>query len=281
MIFNLKVFSALFRYAALHINPIRFYGMSGDLDSNTYFTLTTTPSRIGKIKPTLKSLLHQSVKPRAIILNIPAKSKKGELYTIPKSISQHPNIIIQRCDDTGPSTKLLPTLKRFEEQEENIIVVDDDQVYPRNLVSNYLEKQKIFSNHALCLCGWQFPKGYDHKNRIILRGSGLKFRHPISNIEDNTTVDIIQGASSYLVKPSFFGQEVFDLIESAFYADDIWFSGQLAKNKIGKVVVKIDTPYCRLTSSNMSEKNSLKHNENKDNRHNNMLYYHFKSYWSS
>ena len=75
-------------------------------------TLTTLPSRIDRIEPTLKSLLRQTIRPRAIRLNVPATSRReGSAYRVPERLRRLRSIAIVRVDDYGPATKLIPALQ--------------------------------------------------------------------------------------------------------------------------------------------------------------------------
>src|SRR2546423_978191 len=52
-------------------------------------TMTTFPSRIARIAPTIKSLLNQTISPRAIQLNLPASSRREQRpYVVPEWLSR-------------------------------------------------------------------------------------------------------------------------------------------------------------------------------------------------
>ena len=78
--------------------------------SDIVISLTTTPSRISMLEPTLKSLLDQSSPPARIILNVPFYSQReGVEYRLPEAFKSLKALDIRRCDDLGPGTKLIPT----------------------------------------------------------------------------------------------------------------------------------------------------------------------------
>jgi len=97
---------------------------------NFCFSLTTIPSRIKKIHLTIESLIKQSKKPEKIFLNIPYSYKRFpkqnilEKYLDKLKVIQELEII--RCDDFGPGTKLLGSIKNLEKYSHVILVDDDD-----------------------------------------------------------------------------------------------------------------------------------------------------------
>src|SRR5688572_18914575 len=79
-----------------------------NLHVRTVVTLTTTPTRINKIRPTLESLVNQTRVPNAIYLNVPYHLKRtGEPYVIPEWLKELPEVTVVRCEDYGPATKLI------------------------------------------------------------------------------------------------------------------------------------------------------------------------------
>jgi hypothetical protein len=93
--------------------------------------LTTLPSRIGRLKPTIDSLLRQTLPPDRIFLSIPGQSvREGRPYDLPDWLrSPPPGVELVRCaTDSGPATKLLGCLPRVGTPS-CLIVVDDDMAY--------------------------------------------------------------------------------------------------------------------------------------------------------
>src|SRR5690606_23153775 len=80
--------------------------------------LTTLPSRIDKLKPTLESLISQTVTPNRIFLSIPEFSaRENRAYEIPSWLCEfQPILQILHCaNDFGPGTKLLGCLRELKE----------------------------------------------------------------------------------------------------------------------------------------------------------------------
>ncbi len=115
-------------------------------------SLTTSPSRIHMLGPTLTSLDHQTRPPDAIILNLPdVFQRTGEAYSVPAWIQRnHPRVVINRSGaDHGPATKLIPTL--LLETDAYILVVDDDQRYSPLLLERFLNAAS--PTRAVCQTG--------------------------------------------------------------------------------------------------------------------------------
>lgn len=281
----LKAVFELIRFLLLHLFSLPV--VSAKRESKVpkiWVTLTTTPNRIKNIKPTLRSLIHQSVSPDMIILNVPKLYRNSDPYIIPDFLLNMPKLKINRIEyDLGPATKLLPTLKKAEiDKDDLIIVVDDDQVYPYQLLENYLKASKMDSESSFTLCGWQVPATGKHKDRRTKRGAGVRVFDPYPTIEENEPIEILQGASSYLVKSRFLDLEVFNYQNApreAFFVDDIWFSGHLSRLKVKKFVLKTAMPYMRLTSLFNDARHSLVNTQNSADQNNDSIYRWFDQYW--
>ena len=91
-------------------------------------TLTTAPDRIHLIEPVLQSLTSgQTRPPNEIHLNIPHRfARTGAEYIIPDFIKNYP-VKVFRCEDEGPGTKLIPTIRRTAPDNDVwFFIVDDD-----------------------------------------------------------------------------------------------------------------------------------------------------------
>ena len=120
---------------------------------NSSFSLTTIPSRINEMEPTIESLVKQN--PKTIYLNVPFKFKKtGENYVIPEWLDKYTNtgeVTLIRPEDKGPATKFLGLFeyKGIIEPDEYICIVDDDQIYNENLLSNLIKKADKFNGERV------------------------------------------------------------------------------------------------------------------------------------
>lgn len=174
--------------------------------SDIVVSLTTTPSRIGLIEPALKSLLDQSPAPARIVLNVPYVSRReGIKYVIPDALSGLASVHIQRGEDLGPATKLIPTLSH-PDRDAPILVVDDDRIYPRWLVGRYAEAARSWPDRALTLAGWVVPRDLTDRDTTILGNLMMRPPAPVRGhrLRVPREVDVMLGVFSYLVRPRFF-----------------------------------------------------------------------------
>lgn len=196
---------------------------------NVIVTMTTTPTRINKIWPTLNSIALQSQQPEKIYLWIPKTFKRfpnASIQTLPDYILQNPNIHVQFIEtDYGPASKLLPSLKLFAQQDTKIIIIDDDRIYPPHFIHDLLKYEQLDPGAAIGIAG------------TVMHGTE---RCEYRSTKKMALVDVLLGYNGILVKPNFFSEEVFhyppDLPE-AFFEDDVWFSGHLHKRNIRRVLI--------------------------------------------
>ncbi|GAQ89498.1 hypothetical protein KFL_005300020 [Klebsormidium nitens] len=97
-------------------------------------SLTTSPKRVGFLEPVLTSLLQNSLKPDVIIVNLPfVFLRDGSIFgELPKFLTSAPGVLVNRCEDVGPATKILGALPLARGPDDVIIAVDDDIWYPRH-----------------------------------------------------------------------------------------------------------------------------------------------------
>jgi hypothetical protein len=94
-------------------------------------SLTTSPERIAHIEPVLASLMEgQTVRAEAVQVNVPhVFGRTGQGYVIPEFLARR-GVIVHRCEDVGPATKIVPTLRCFAPDEDAWgVAVDDDMRY--------------------------------------------------------------------------------------------------------------------------------------------------------
>lgn len=120
-------------------------------------SLTTSPKRLAHLGETLKSLFDQTVQPDVIQLNLPHVFRRtGELYD---NIYEHEflnkkPVLIHRCNDTGPTTKLLPTLQSETDPNTLIVILDDDIYYPSFTLESIVNENNKHENVIVAVhCG--------------------------------------------------------------------------------------------------------------------------------
>lgn len=230
-------------------------------------SMTTTPDRINLIRPSIYSMLDQSVQLHKIHVNIPYMSRKGVAYEVPQWLEEIPRVQVFRVDeDLGPGTKVLPTLQRALNNEDGltpttpIVVFDDDIIYNtrtvEKLISKFLREHR---NKAVTNYGVEV----DHKN--VLPNN---FQRIVNFARRSTNTDLLQGFSGFVVKASMFPPQIFDFSiapKEAICVDDVWLSGWLAVNGV-EVVTSGSTlkAFPLINVGDMRETISLSKTDNKE-----------------
>lgn len=140
------------RYVGLHLCSTDYYTKNysklekADENTRVVLSLTTTPERLQKLKPTIVSLLDQTSKVDEIAISIPY----GKEYKIPTYL----NDIVQiyrysvKYEDAGC---LIPTLLREREADTKIIIVKDNMVYGKDFVEVMVEQSNEHPDKAIMI----------------------------------------------------------------------------------------------------------------------------------
>lgn len=224
-------------------------------------TLSTIPPRFGDLEPTLCDLLAQRPAPEAVILYVPRRYRRfpdydGTLPRVPKGVT-----LRATDDDLGPATKILPAVAEHAGQEIDILYGDDDQHFRPDWARTLLAGRARHSRAAITLSGYdvtqlgltdyaprpaprprKMAKALDlpfHLRRLAqnIRYGGRSrvpwhVKPPRRRFLRSGFVDIAEGYAGVLVRPSFFPAEVFDIPLSMWMVDDIWLSGQMARQGV-------------------------------------------------
>ena len=205
-------------------------------DRRVIVSLSTVPERMGNLGPTVRSLLRQTRPPDEIVLAIPEFSiREQRPYAVPKHVSRWPRMRVLHCQkDWGPATKFIPIVREELAAGRGntlIMVVDDDRIYPRDALETYLHYNKQLPEEVLCFRGAAMPRDLDWRHAKMIRASELRQPQPAA---------VITGCGSYLIQPRFFDESLWDYSQApkgAFYMDDIWISGCLARRNVKRYVV--------------------------------------------
>lgn len=201
--------------------------------SQVIISLTSIPSRLPFIEPTLKSLLLQTCPVKEIRLYLPSYSQREKkAYVVPPGLMGLKSIRIIECDrDWGPATKFIPAVLSLPDSQE-ILVVDDDRIYPPNFVTDLVAAAEKLPGCALSMTGWNAPSDLVDRPTTILRNLLMMAPAPVHGVRlsEPRQMDILQGMSGYWIKPVFFDQarlvDYGGAPSAAFYVDDVWMGAQ-------------------------------------------------------
>ena len=138
-------------------------------------------------------------------MEVPEFSKREQVpYVVPEFLRGLKSVQVMACEDMGPATKLVPTLLR-EPALQNIIVVDDDRIYPANLVRDLEDAAEIDAGSACGMSGWVVPKDLVDRPTTIWANFQMLPPAPVRarRVHSRMAVDILQGLSGYFVRPGF------------------------------------------------------------------------------
>lgn len=206
-------------------------------------SLTTLPDRYDNLHITLKNLHQQTIKLDAIYLTLPYVAKRlNQTYPpLPKKMKKLCTVV--RCEeDYGPICKIYGALVSEKDPNTIIITIDDDCIYPDNLVELLVEKSKIRPDAAITGMGILVGSGV----ALFAINSNLKECKPFEPIlgfnvpVDGRAIDVVQGVSGVLYKRGFFPnkKDIYTKLLhytkdiDLFKSDDIVISGYLSMHRI-------------------------------------------------
>ena len=167
-----------------------------------YVSLSTIPQRIKNINRSVDSLLKQTKKPDKIFINIPYKYNRFDEIISDNQIPKFSNNIVEvtRCEDCGPGTKLLGSLKKLK-KDSLLILADDDHIYEDYMIEKF--------NHF-------YLKSPENAYSFYV--------HPLKNF------GVGQGADGFAINSNFlkgvdkFYDQVVKENDDLFIQDDLWTS---------------------------------------------------------
>jgi len=187
------------------------------LENDVIISLTSYGKRIHDVCLAIESLMQQTIKPNKIILWL--ADNEFTLENIPQTLKnlQKRGLTIEFCEDIKSYKKLIPTLIKY--PDDVIITIDDDILYPYDMVENLLNSYK--ENPKLI----HFCRGHRMKilNNVLLSYS--KWDWSIKDFEiDKLNFPTTGGGT--LFPPNSLHPDVTDkntFMSLAPYADDVWF----------------------------------------------------------
>ena len=186
-------------------------------------SLTTIPQRIQHIKLVIESIKRQTKPVSKILLWIPYTYKGKYEYDIPQFLYEEDLVEIIRCEDVGPATKFLHTIKELESEEE-FVVIDDDQIYSQYLIEDLTSVPFLTGAKSVKGTYWIDHDGKPSRRRDNTAPNKARksLRHIITKKEDYlnrfnfSTVPIICGCDGILLKPGFFTKDIYDIPKQFF-----------------------------------------------------------------
>ncbi len=138
-------------------NEIKRLALSGVQDSllnnkqrneKIIISFTTIKSRINLVYLVVESIAQQTMKPDKIVLWLSKKDFHDDNLPITVKRMIQRGLEVRYVEDIGPHTKLLYALKEFENHL--IITIDDDIIYPIDLIENLYNTHKNYPKAICC-----------------------------------------------------------------------------------------------------------------------------------
>ncbi len=194
-------------------------------------SLTTFGVRINSVYMAIESLAYQTLKPDKIVLWISETDFNDNNIPITLKRMEKRGLEIKYCKDIGPHTKLIYSLKEY--PDDIIITIDDDIIYPVDLVENLYNLHREYPNHICCNVAEKINK----RNN----GEYLPYREweIVSKEKEESELLMPLGVNGVLYPPNSLDKTVLDveLIKKLCpKADDIWFKVMALKKKSSVIV---------------------------------------------
>ncbi len=198
--------------------------------SGIIVTLSTIPSRIDLIGPTIQSLLRQTVRPAEIRLCLPEWSEREHCaYVVPPWLRALRAVKIVACKDEGPATKFIATLTCVP-ADTVVVVVDDDRIYHPRLIEAFARLAEQNPDEVIAGAGWSVPRDLiDRPTTLWARLTAAPYVPIRANqLRAPRRVDIVQGVHAYALRPRFLDLAALANLTAAppavRFVDDVWIS---------------------------------------------------------
>ena len=125
-------------------------------------SLSTNPVRIMSLEPTLHSLCTQSLRADRVYLHLPYIHRRfpEQPFTVPLFFANFSHCVhVSFTIDDGPATKLLGALTMEADPHTMIVVVDDDKVYSREMLSGLVRAAQQRPDAAIGFAGISVTRG--------------------------------------------------------------------------------------------------------------------------
>lgn len=199
---------------------------------NVVVSLTSYPQRFPTLHLCLESLFHQSIQPNKIVLYVYNKD-----LPLPNSVIQYENqglLIKSVNEDLKSHKKYFYAMQEY--HDDIVITVDDDMIYPPQLIEMLLSSYQRFPN--------AISAGRAHGIRLSDNGSLLQYLDWDWEIDYYNIPSyhlLATGVGGILYPPHCLISEVFNVSsikKYCLYQDDIWLKCMELLSKVPVTLIK-------------------------------------------
>lgn len=115
-------------------------------------SMTSYPARISGVSQALETIFNQTLQPDEIVLWLGKEKFPNQLSDLPKELqrlAKEGKIAIKWVHDLGPHTKYFYAFKAY--PDALVITVDDDVLYPENMIEHLYQSYLLFPNAVSAL----------------------------------------------------------------------------------------------------------------------------------
>lgn len=111
-------------------------------------SLTSYPARLPQLHLVIRSLLHQSLSPREIVLYLATDTNEEDIPDSLRELEKYNFTIKTGYENLKPHTKYFYAMKEY--PSDIVITVDDDLLYDKNLVSDLYQTYQKYPHCISC-----------------------------------------------------------------------------------------------------------------------------------
>lgn len=202
--------------------------LSIDKKSNVIVSLTTFPERIEYVHLAIRSILYQTKRPKKIVLWLGKEFFPLTEDDLPSSLLElkPQGLEIEFCIDIKAHTKYFYAFQKY--PEDLIVTVDDDIIYPKNLLEVLLDTHQKYPNCVVA----------NRVRNVEIEDNNFKpyreWKINSLNVSNPSKKILATGVSGVLYQPKLFLKSTFDIEgikKTNCIGDDIWLkAAQIISN---------------------------------------------------
>jgi hypothetical protein len=202
-----------------------------NVDRRIVISLTSYPARFEYLAKTLKTLMIQTTSPNAVRVYIEEK----DFPQIGPRLLRFRKLGVTFCPTVSgwrAATKLIPEILRDEAKEDLILYLDDEIIYPRNLVASLVHTLDAWPDSDVVFNWGQIVPLWDANAGCIPKYSTWKTTNLVSP-EKNLVVPL--GVAGVLLKRASVPVEVSNFVkfqEISQSNDDLWYWFHFIQNNL-------------------------------------------------
>jgi len=187
-------------------------------DKSVIVSFTTYGEQIHEVHYIIKSILSQTIRPNKIVLWLDESEFSESDIPLTLSSLYEFGLEVEFVSNIKSYKKYIPTAKKY--PNDIIITIDDDFIYPQDMVEGLLREHLVLPNVILGTRAHRVK--YNKKGKILPYN---KWEYEANSFSLKEDVFLTSGAGM-LFPPGLLSNEVFNekvFMELADSADDIWF----------------------------------------------------------